>query len=205
MSAPGASRKRSRSGSCSPGTPRNAHWWGPELDSRSDDEDWDEDDVSGRSPPSAPLTAGRAQSPETHEPSHKRRHLDHEMGGHMNTMSLNEPSSSKVQDIDMTSGNSYDISPHRIYVHSLDDSDSETEDTTANYHVNPYVAQHLDHAGRPKRESVPRWLATVQDKSLMEHPEKTQSLVLWQPPAWQAESAAGDRPSPDEDEVMAES
>ncbi|WFD04210.1 hypothetical protein MOBT1_002915 [Malassezia obtusa] len=122
-------------------------------------------------------------------------------------MSLDEPVCTVEEpDIDMASGSSYEISPHRTYVHSLDDSDEEPpEESYAYYELNPYVMEKLGQAARPKKESVPKWLATVQDEAIKEDPSRIQSLVPWRPPAWQQALEQQKAPAPRDDEDMMES
>ena len=74
----------------------------------------------------------------------KRRHIDREMNGHMLQMSIQDsrataPESTCIRDEDMTHGNSYEIAPDRIYVHSLDDDDDNPEVTDNSWQVHPRI------------------------------------------------------------------
>lgn len=115
----------------------------------------------------------------------KRRHIDREMNGHMLHMSLQDSSlgaleSTCIRDEDMTHGNSYEIAPDRIYVHSLDDED-DSELVDNSWHVHPRIARQLneeEYRRLHQRLDVPRWMAPS-DK-----PDPPKSLVLWKPPLW---------------------
>ena len=120
-------------------------------------------------------------------PSMKRRHIDREMNGHMLQMSIQDsrataPESTCIHDEDMTHGNSYEIAPDRIYVHSLDDDDDDNSDVTdSSWQVHPRIARHLNEEEFRRlhqRLNVPRWIAPSNE------PDPPKSLVLWKPPLW---------------------
>lgn len=122
-------------------------------------------------------------SPDVHSHARKRRHVDHEIGGHMSHMSLNDyhqPLSEPIRDEDMSHGNTYEISPNRIYVHTLDDDSSDEEGSPSNentWEVHPGVVQQLG-----ARMTVPRWIGLADESRPSE--STSQSLVLWRPPVW---------------------
>jgi len=116
----------------------------------------------------------------------KRRHVEHKMSN----MSLGETNHSFItQDEEMTSGSSYDISPNRIYVHSLEDSSDEEDGGPQDmsfWEVNPAVSQRLESQARGRlAEKVPAWIKPNQSDE-QEIPVSN-SLVLWQPSPWTAE------------------
>lgn len=194
----GGSRKRKHDAAL--GKRRNVDWWGPDEaeDSEDDDEDAELIDPSlwNAQNPALPRVRVTSPAPETRPPQHKRRHIEGELGRPLHEMSLNEPVCTVEEpDTDMAAGSSYEISPDRVYVHSLDDSEEELdpEESYVYYDINPYVAERLSKASRPRKEAVPKWLASAQDKSLAENATQVQSLVPWRPPAWQQAQETAER------------
>lgn len=203
-----AGRKRAYPGSAL--EPEGAGvWWRSQSrqvspDASSDEESpWlapgNSDDRGGS--PTAPASALHAR---------KRRHVAREIGGKLSGMTLGEgrsrstPLSQDDSDTEMAGGNSYEIAPDRIYVHSLEDSDEEADEGGhERYELNPSVATELARIRWDKKESVPRWIATDQDKKLAgnskEETGPSNALVLWQPPSWspaEQDSAPGGGPVP---------
>lgn len=127
----------------------------------------------------------------------KRRHVDREMGGHMSHMSLNDTcknigtsTSTPIRDEDMSQRGSYEISPDRIYVHSLDEDDDGADDRAMQFEmrgweVHPSLAKHLDAGDIRRQESLrlPRWISPRPHNAPC--PPSSQSLVLWRPPLWE--------------------
>ncbi|WFD45114.1 hypothetical protein MPSI1_003791 [Malassezia psittaci] len=176
------------------GKRRNRSWWGMEHAEESDLDD-DADDVNGSTLTSSLVDdlSRRSSSPmpDSLPPQHKRRHIEGEIGPPLDDMSLNEPTCTVEEpDTEMATGGSYDISPYRVYVHSLDDSDDDQEETEkVPYSVHPYVSGQLSSASMPRKESIPKWLATAQDEAMAKDLANNQSLVLYQAPIWQEEQS----------------
>ena len=136
-------------------------------------------------PLNAPSSRGYAPVDAQHD--RKRRHVEYEMSN----MSLGETNPSMVRDEEMTSGSSYDISPNRVYVNSLEDSSDEEDGGPQDmsfWEVNPLVARRLESKARAQQaEKGPPWIKPSQPNE-QESPTPN-SLVLWQPPPWAAEPA----------------
>ncbi|KAI3624717.1 hypothetical protein GLX27_003509 [Malassezia furfur] len=186
----GGSRKRKHDAAL--GKRRNVDWWGPDEAEESEDDDEDAELVDqpqwNVQHPTLPRLRVTSPPHEMRPPQHKRRHVEGEIGRPLHEMSLNEPVCTVEEpDTDMTTGSSYEISPNRVYVHSLDDSEEEVEpeESYVYYDINPYVAERLSKASGPRKETVPKWLASAQDKSFVEDASQAQALVPWRPPAWQ--------------------
>lgn len=137
---------------------------------------WDSGDATGESTSDDDIHevadhCTRADSPFVEEGAHKRRHIDPGLGQPLSSLTLNEhcvhPYVTEINEDEMLSGSSYEISPDRIYVHTLDDSDEEDR---PDYELNPYVAEKL-------RSSA------AMDSQLpsMKPAEKSQALILWRP------------------------
>lgn len=164
------------------------------------DDEWDDDNM-----PSAPSMLGRTPIDTQHE--RKRRHVEHEIGPPMSSMTLGDTiSPSIVKDEEMTSGSSYDISPHRVYVHSLEESNDEDDggpQDMSYWEVNPVVARRLETQARVRQaEKVPTWIQPDPPKD-KEKPSSN-SLVLWQPSPWAAEPSTGLDRSQDADMMAIE-
>lgn len=113
----------------------------------------------------------RADSPFVEEGTHKRRHIDPGLGQPLSSLTLNEhralPYVTELNEDEMPSGSSYEISPDRIYVHTLDDSDEEDK---PDYELNPYVAEKLRSSA-----AIDSHLPSVKLT------ENSQALILWRP------------------------
>ncbi|PKI82638.1 hypothetical protein MVES1_003918 [Malassezia vespertilionis] len=160
-------------------------WVSAEDEHADSSEDGDEDAQLGTRQRLHERVAKGASSPSRIVPAYKRRHIDGVMDGNMEMMSLEEKKwqDPEVCDAEMSQGSSYDISPHRTFVSSLDDLEEEDGPsyTQSGYQVNPCVLAQL--GDTPKEPTcVPKWLATAQDQSILASPEKMRSLVLYQPP-----------------------
>ncbi|WFD01106.1 hypothetical protein MYAM1_003867 [Malassezia yamatoensis] len=172
------------------GKRRNRSWWGVEHNEESDFDD-EADDAQGNmlasSHRDSPSRRSPSPMPDSLPPQHKRRHIEGEIGAPLDDMSLNEPTFTVEEpDTEMATGGSYDISPYRVYVHSLEDSDDDQEETNEfPYTVHPYVSEQFSDARMPRKESIPKWLASAQDKAIAKDLESNQALVLYQPPIWQ--------------------
>ena len=138
---------------------------------------WDSGDATGESTSDDDIHEigdhyTRADSPFVEEGTHKRRHIDPGLGQPLSSLTLNEhrapPYVTELNEDEMPSGGSYEISPDRIYVHTLDDSDEE--DKPRDYELNPFVAEKL-------RSSA------AMDSQLpsMKPAENSQALILWRP------------------------
>lgn len=202
---PAASRKRPRAGDGIHGLPRSLDWW-DERDNETNDGSLEDEEEERRAMSPPPVNADMLTYTNA-GPVHKRRHVEHEIGGSLHNMTLYEPWTNDVPEAEMT-GASYEIAPDRIYVHSLDDDSEEDEESEPGmWHVNPYAAQKFGDAIQTPRTSVPPWLATAQEKAIFREPESRNSLVLWQPPVWQQtndtvnETAEPAEPSMDLEEV----
>ena len=121
-------------------------------------------------------------------PARKRRHVDHELRGGLSNMRIDDMKllpSSEVNDLEMGDGNSYEISPNRVYVHTLDDSDDEERvkpRRVPHWEINSAVAKQLEAEARHKEiTSVPKWIAESKPNKQLE-----QALVLWRPSPWAA-------------------
>lgn len=120
----------------------------------------------------------------------KRRHVEHEIGPPMSNMSLSETyASSNMRDEEMTEGGSYEISPNRIYVHSLEDSSDEEDAAPQDmscWEVNPLVARRLESEAREQQAwKVPSYIKPHHSEE--KESSQSGSLVLWQPPPWATE------------------
>ena len=158
-----AGKKHGLSISAGPRTKRRRarNWWGSDdvVDSSTSDDDRYE----------PPRSRARTESPPVVDGQFKRRHVDPGIGGPLSTMTLNETQGksyvAEINDDDMPSGNSYEISPDRIYVHSLDDSDEEEQ---PEYVINQHVAEKLRSPSAFPSPPIPR-------------PSESQALIRWQP------------------------
>lgn len=136
----------------------------------------------------------------------KRQHLEKELGNPLLQMSLQDGQPvyrqpDMYKDTDMAGGGWYEISPDRIYVHSLDDSDDEEakshEQQHADYEINPGLASQIEANQRRHADghtAVARWLASKEDRDtglVGDDSNASQALVLWQPPPHAPTHAAG--------------
>lgn len=173
---------------------RSTTWWGS-LDEELEDSELDSDNTSVSSPPPPP-SLPTSSIPSYHLQWKKPRYVEREIGQPMSTMSLSPKMADTLVDEDMSSGSSYEISPHRIYVHTLEDSDDEEREpeSTPAWEVNPYVAKRLEEEARRQQEHRPvKWISP--EKEVVPSSESN-SLVLWRPSVW---SSPPNIESPEED------
>ena len=163
---------------------RRAHdWWGSDdlVDSStSDDERYE-----------PPRSRPRTESPPPEATRCKRWYADPGIGAPLSTMTLNEPRRPpyivEINDDDMTNGSSYEISPNRVYVHSLDDSDEEQQ---SEYVVHPHVAEML------------KTSAALKPQHEIPQPHESNALIRWQPRATQLPEDHGEEPDADKSDDM---
>lgn len=181
---PGSAQERGGTGVC----------WRSQRREVSPDASSDEESA-WRAPGNLDDRGGSPTAPASASHARKRRHVAREIGGQLSGMTLGEgcsrsaPLSQDDSDTEMAGGNSYEIEPNRVYVHSLEDSDEEADEGGyERYELNPSVASELARMRWDKKESVPRWIATDGEKKLAgsgkDETGPSNALVLWHPPAW---------------------
>ncbi|WFD32815.1 hypothetical protein MSPP1_003866 [Malassezia sp. CBS 17886] len=148
---------------------------------------WSDDGSSDGDEHGGATDRTRAESPAYVTGEHaatKRRHLYHEIGGALSNMRLAEggKSTGPTFDTDMGRGNSYEIEPNRVYVHSLDSSDDDEGAYAgpSEWAVNRYAAQQSQAARTAAKPDFPSWLPRAPE----DDGGNAQALVLWQPPTW---------------------